>query len=78
MKTGVRSITYAVAEPRTYLVIGLESGVEPVEFCVRMAERIALQSDSGRNSAQQQGQSAEQSEGMFFHGGPPFVKVMSF
>ena len=39
MKTGVRSITYAVAEPRTYLVIGLESGVEPVEFCVRMAER---------------------------------------
>ena len=39
MKTGVHSITYAVAEPRTYLVIGLESGVEPVEFCVRMAER---------------------------------------
>ena len=39
MKTGVRSITYAVAEPRTYLVIGLESGVEPVGFCVRMAGR---------------------------------------
>ena len=39
MKTGVCSITYAVAEPRTYLVVGLEPGIEPVEFCVRMAER---------------------------------------
>lgn len=39
MKTGVRTITYAVAEPKTYLVAALDSGVEPVEFCVRMAER---------------------------------------
>lgn len=39
MKTGVRTITYAVAEPKTYLVAALDSGVEPLEFCVRMAER---------------------------------------
>lgn len=39
MKTGVRTITYAVADPKTYLVAVLESGVVPMDFCVRMAER---------------------------------------
>ena len=36
---------------------------------IRLTESIALQGSGGRNSAQQQEQSAEQSEDMLFHGG---------
>ena len=39
MKNGILSLTYSVAEPKTFLATTMEDGCSPLRFCIAMAER---------------------------------------